>query len=292
MRLPEMRGPVGCDDALKWRKIYGVSGLRLAVRTNSRRFSEEFGRVFRHFETHGDAQLVYSVVVGREGHVLLRGEEVLYETGEYGELVPALERLVEACMVRALWDRPVFHAGAVAREGVGVILPAEPGGGKTSLVTALLELGFEYLSDEFAVVDPKSTTVLPFPKALCFKEGGMELFPHLKPKGLYVEWDMGGEVGRLWYLDPSDLGSEVSGEDRRVRYIVFPERDGLEGAMVKGISKAKAVLKLAENFLNLDFFGRDALDVVLNVVGEAECLRLRAGSPQEGARIISNLMEG
>ncbi|RKY64736.1 MAG: hypothetical protein DRP99_01545 [Candidatus Latescibacterota bacterium] len=289
MRLPEMRGPVGCDDALKWRKIYGVSGLRLAVRTNSRRFSEEFGRVFRHFETYGDAQLVYSVVVGREGHVLLRGEEVLYETGEYGELVPALERLVEARMVRALWDRPVFHAGVVARDGVGVILPAEPGGGKMSLVTALLELGFEYLSDEFAILDPESMTVLPFPKALCFKEEGMELFPHLKPGSLRVEWDMGGRTGRLWYLDPSDLGFKVSGEVRKVSYVVFPERDGPEGAKV--ISKAKAALKLAENLLNFEFFGRDVLDVVLNVVNRAECLHLRAGSPQDGAQVIDDLLE-
>ncbi|HIE04775.1 MAG TPA: hypothetical protein EYP61_08455 [Candidatus Latescibacteria bacterium] len=275
---------------LLWRKVYGVPGLRLEVRTNSRNFSRDFGRVYRHLEAEGDAQVVYSVVVGREGYVLSMGEEVLYETGEYEELVPALERLAEARMVRALWDRPVFHAGVVAKDDIGVILPAEPGGGKTSLVTALLELGFEYLSDEFAILDLESMTVLPFPKALCFKEEGMELFPHLKSRSLRVEWDMGGRMGRIWYLDPSDSGFKVSGKVRRVDYVVFPERDGTEGAEV--ISKAKAALKLAENLLNFESFGRDVLDVVLKVVNRAECLRLRTGSPQDGAQVINDLLEG
>ena len=279
-----MKGPV------EYERIYGVSNFRLAVRSNSRRFSEDFGRVFGHMEAEGDVNVVYSVVVGRGRHTLYGGDEVLYETGEYGELVPALERLVEGEMVEALWDRLVFHAGAVAKDGIAVVLPAESGGGKTSLVAALLEQGFEYLSDEFAFIDPESLRVLPFPKGLCFKEGGIELFPHLKPKGLYVEWDMGGEMGRLWYLDPSDLGSGVSGEAKKVRYIIFPEREG-KGEIV-GISKAKAVLKLARNLLNFDFLGRDALDAMVELVRGTECLCLRTGRPQEGASLIGSLVEG
>ena len=284
-----MRGPAEYQDILRWRKVYGVPGFRLAVRSNSWSFSEEFGRVFSHMETDGDVQVVYSVVVGRERHVLYRASEVLYETEEYRELVPALERLVEGEMVKAFWDRLVFHAGAVAKDGIVVVLPAEPGGGKTSLVAALLKQGFEYLSDEFAIIDPESLKVLPFPKGLCFKEGGIELFPHLKPKSLYVEWDMGGETGRLWYLDPLDLGPGVSREARRVRYIIFPERDGSEE--IVEISKAKAILKLAGNLLNLDFFGRDLLDAMVELVRETECLCLRTGKPQEGARLIRSLVE-
>lgn len=260
----------------------------MEVRTNSRKFSLDFWKVFRHLEADGDPEVACSVVVGGERHILYAGEEV-YQTAEYGELVPALERIVEAYMVGALWDRPIFHAGVVAKDGVGVVIPAKPGGGKTSLVASLLELGFEYLSDEFAVLDPESMTVLPFPKALCFK-GGMELFPHLKPESLSVEWETGGGRRRLSYLDPSDRGFEVSREVRRVSYLVFPERGGAGGAEV--MSKAKATLKLAENLLNFESFGRDALDVVLEVAKRAECVRLQVGRPQEGAQILKDLPEG
>ncbi|MEJ7582513.1 MAG: hypothetical protein WKF43_00205 [Acidimicrobiales bacterium] len=60
----------------------------------------------------------------------------------------------------------VLHAGAVADEGGGVLLPGSSGAGKSWLTAACVEGGFAYLSDEHAAVDLASGLLTPLAKPL------------------------------------------------------------------------------------------------------------------------------
>jgi len=62
-----------------------------------------------------------------------------------------------------------LHAAAVAWNGRVAVVPAFAGTGKSTLTFALLENGFEYLSDELAPIDLNRLTVHPYPHALCLK---------------------------------------------------------------------------------------------------------------------------
>jgi hypothetical protein len=50
-------------------------------------------------------------------------------------------------------ERIFVHAGVVVRDGVALVIPGESFSGKTTLVSALVELGATYYSDEYAVLD-------------------------------------------------------------------------------------------------------------------------------------------
>src|SRR5258706_9814422 len=60
----------------------------------------------------------------------------------------------------------LFHAGAVARGGQGIILTADAANGKTTLVLELLRRGFAFLSDEMAALSRADNRLHPFPRAL------------------------------------------------------------------------------------------------------------------------------
>lgn len=49
--------------------------------------------------------------------------------------------------------RLVLHANVVGRDGYAVVLAGRSGAGKTTLTRALLRLGFEFLSDDLAVLE-------------------------------------------------------------------------------------------------------------------------------------------
>jgi len=60
----------------------------------------------------------------------------------------------------------LFHAGAVARSGQGIVLTADAANGKTTLVLELVRRGFAFLSDEMAALNRADGRLHAFPRAL------------------------------------------------------------------------------------------------------------------------------
>jgi len=77
-------------------------------------------------------------------------------------LFHAAIKLLMAARSDLLW----IHGGVAARARRAMLLCGTSGAGKSTLVAALLARGWTYFSDEFAVVDPRTATVFPFPIAL------------------------------------------------------------------------------------------------------------------------------
>jgi hypothetical protein len=75
----------------------------------------------------------------------------------------------------------VLHAGVVARGGRAVLLPAAMESGKTTLTAALLQRGWDYLSDEAALIHPETLRVQAYPKPLSVDEGSWGVLGALRP---------------------------------------------------------------------------------------------------------------
>lgn len=90
------------------------------------------------------------------------------------------------------------HAAVAAVDGMAVVLPAAMEAGKTTLVTALVQRGFDYLSDEIAAFDPRSGRLIPYPKPLSIDQGSWPLFPELTPPASMARF-----FDRQWQVAPS-----------------------------------------------------------------------------------------
>lgn len=64
--------------------------------------------------------------------------------------------------------RPVgairLHGGVVAKDGRAVVVCGDSGAGKSTLVSALVQCGWSYLTDEVAVIEGATLSVTPYPK--------------------------------------------------------------------------------------------------------------------------------
>lgn len=102
-------------------------------------------------------------------------------------LVVLEERIRGTVAVRA--PNLVFvHAGVVAVDGRGLVLPAASFAGKTTLVAALVRAGATYYSDEFAVLDHEAR-VHPYPKPLSIRGRRGEPVTEVRAS------DLGGATG-------------------------------------------------------------------------------------------------
>ena len=138
-------------------------------------------------------------------------------------------------------DRLILHAAAAARDGRGVLLPARTRSGKTTLVAALLDRGFAYLTDEAASVDA-DLMIEGFPKPLSVERGSFEALAHYEPR-------TSGPVSRYlqshWEVPVESFAAVV--RRSRLSMIVFPRYGPSETLRFEPLEPAATVANVFTN---------------------------------------------
>lgn len=208
-----------------------------------------------------------------------------YATFEDGDLVatsPTVEHAVVSVLrllnTHVLHDSVGtirLHAGAVARNGRALVLVGESGRGKSTLTASLVRRGWEYLSDEVAIVDTETRTVLPYAKALDLDDHACHLAGIAKP-----DVNLGARKSKVL---PASLG-DVGAGDAKLELIVLvdehPDRLDPVAALVQLLAGTFA--PTAEDPRCLDALARIAEEIP--VVG------IRRGTPDDMVASVAELV--
>lgn len=209
-------------------------------------------------------------------HVVANGESLFAMRSE-NEVLPHVEWAINTMVATRLSEYLQIHASVVARDGVAIICPGQPGQGKTTLAAALLSRGWSYLSDEFALLDPETRLLEPYPKALCIKAGSFEVLRRLR---LPIDTDRvyyKGEKGQVTLLNPLRIRPDVVAGPCRVGMVVFPEINRSTTPVIERVSRAQTVFELTRCAFNFGRFRATGFNLLADVVERAGCYRLRCG---------------
>ena len=230
-----------------------------------------------------------SMLARREYAVSGDGHE-LWSTTKTNEVLPYVEWGINWRVIATRPEYLQIHAATLSRNGRGLIMAAESGFGKTTLAAGLLARGWEYLSDEFALIDPSDLRINPFPKALCVKHGS---FPVMERLGLplwrqrhYVK-ALKGEVG---YVNPLAGCRTIVAEPCPVRLIVFPRYAENARPRLYPISRAQAAFELARHALNRNVHGSSTASILSELARGAECYALDSGAIEETCDTLDRLV--
>jgi len=208
-------------------------------------------------------------------------------TAQHAEgLVGAMVQTLNTEVVRS-WAGPVCHAGGVAHDGCGILLPADPESGKTTLTTGLVRAGFSYLTDEGVAFHPGTTRIEPYPKPLSLDPGSWFLFPELEPQADFATDEYKRDQ---WQVAPTDIRADAVGRPCEARYVVFPRY--LDGATTElgPIGRAAALLELAKNTFEFNTRSRAALEELEPVIRRCDCFRLTVGRLDDAVACIQELV--
>jgi hypothetical protein len=227
---------------------------------------------------------------GRGGYRVLVDGAAYNEPKSLVELPPRLDRAIVTTALDVLGrSRLLFHAGAVAHEGRGVILPASPGSGKSTLVAGLVSAGYGYLSDEVAIIDAEGEELLPFARNPCLKPGARELlesrFPRLASSRAYRGYNRQPVTfmtlrKREWAAKPVMLSC-----------VVFPRyTPGARTELVE-LSRSEALEKLVAQAFNLPAHGGEGMAGVVRLVRSMPCFRLVVGDLDAAIETVGRALE-
>ena len=124
-----------------------------------------------------------SLDIGREGdrYIIAKGEMAI-EADSPSALAGALEQAVTYLAIERTDFLLEFSAAVLERRGTGFLLPAPPGGGKTTLAAAMMQLGWNYGSDDIALMRRGEARLRCAPMSLCLKQGSWSTLLPLMPQ--------------------------------------------------------------------------------------------------------------
>lgn len=129
-------------------------------------------------EQHGH----FKVTKAEDGTLAVDGPGLGSATTKTG-LVEALERRMHLFLASQSDQVAYVHAGVIELDGYAVVFPGRSFAGKTTLVLELLKMGVGFLSDEYAIIDPRGR-VHPFPRPLSVRleQGSQRVSFAVSPK--------------------------------------------------------------------------------------------------------------
>jgi len=206
------------------------------------------------------------------------------EAPEY-MLVYLLEKLIAIDLQRLRTDLYFVHSSALSRNGRVIMIAAVSGTGKSTATWALLQHGFDYLSDELAPVDPLTLLVHPYPHALCLKT---------RPPGPYPLPEALLRTEKTLHIPVDSLPAAVVSQPAPLRALIFLQRDSARPVTVPSytrVSPAEAGARLYANTLNALAHPGSGLDAAIRIAGAVPAFNVQAGGLQATCELISDLEE-
>ncbi len=193
-----------------------------------------------------------------------------------GPVEVAVDRLIFETSSRAFAtsDLLFVHAGVVALDGRGVMLPAPPDHGKSTIVAALVHSGFDFLSDEAAALDLSEGAVWPFPRPMMLSGSSLAALPRIDHQ---IDEEARVVGSQKYPLVLDDLRIDAMGTTCRVAFIVAPTYVPGAVTRLEQAGRAETLRLLVEQGFNLVRFGAKGFRLLSEVVQRAQCYRLTIG---------------
>lgn len=181
-----------------------------------------------------------------------------------------------------------FHAAMVAHQNCGVMLCAPREYGKSTLAAHLVAQGFDLLTDEPALLNLDTGSVVPLRLPISLKEGSwpsvLQEWPKLAETPIHIRSD--GVKIRLAHVPAARSGDRP----RRLTHIVFPQYSPDSHAVVEPLLPLHTLRLLNEGGMLLaNHLVRDSFEAFLKLICETPAYKFRYTSIEDIKQLVTAL---
>lgn len=202
----------------------------------------------------------------------------------------ALEMGLNFSIATGHFGHVIIHAGAVDWQGIGIIMSAPSGKGKTTLTAALMAEGARLLSDEFALICLLSKSIQAYPRPLSLKNESIEMARKLLPSGMVSLPISDTPKGQVAYASARQSDIENADQKAECGLIVFPNFAPDQPAMAKRLSRPEALMRLIAASPNYQIIGEKGFSTLAEIVQAAPAFSLTYGSTHQALELVADIM--
>lgn len=188
----------------------------------------------------------------------------------YSQALPFFEWGLNWCISGYAHEYLIIHAAVIEKHGYALILPGEPGSGKSTLCAALVNSGWRLLSDELTLIERKTGLIVPVPRPISLKNQSIDLIKNSFPQALFSRTVHDTTKGSVALMKPSV--NCVTDMDVKVLpgVVVFPKYEKDAVFSLQKINKAETFMKLADLSFNYPVLGGEGFDVLTRFVEQCK----------------------
>jgi len=165
----------------------------------------------------------------------------------------------------------LLHAAVLEHRGRCVILPGDPGAGKSTLTAALMLSGWRLLSDELTVIDRDDGRIQPLARPVSLKNQSIDVIRAFDPQAVFGETAHDTHKGTVAHLRPSRESVGKLSCKGQPAHVVFPRWQVGAETRLSARAKADAFMHLANHAFNYSLLGRLGFDLCANLVDRCDC---------------------
>lgn len=207
----------------------------------------------------------------------------------YGEAYAFLEWGLNWCITNFCHNWITVHAAVLERDGRAVILPAPPGSGKSTLCAALMLDGWRLLSDEMALLDPRTGLLTASPRPISLKNASIDIMRRRAPSAVMGPVARDTLKGTVCHMQVSSESTARARELAKPAWIIFPCYEAGVPLTLSARTKADALLNLHRNSFNHHVHGRQGFETLADVVGGCDVYDLRYSDLDEALACFAGL---
>jgi HprK-related kinase A len=165
----------------------------------------------------------------------------------------------------------LLHAAVLERHGRAVILPGDPGAGKSTLAAALMLSGWRLLSDELAVIDRDDGLLVPLARPVSLKNQSIDIIRGHAAHAVFGDTARDTHKGTVSHLRASADSVARRGERARAAHVVFPRWRAGAAVLLRPRPKAGAFMHLANHAFNYSLLGRLGFELNAALIDTCDC---------------------
>ena len=151
--------------------------------------------------------------------------------------------------------------------------------------------GWRTLSDEFGLVRPGQSEMIPVPRPMALKNESIDVIRDFAPDAFIGPAIPNTRKGTVAHVKPTSDSIAKQGESAPVSTIVFPRWIEDAECKIDEMPKSESFMYLASNAFNYELLGEAAYQTVGALVTGANCYRLVYSDLEQATSLLNEIAD-
>lgn len=283
-----------------------IGPFTVNVKLEFKNIRDEFIKIYREYLFYNDPIIHdnYIHIYGRNFYRKYMRPQAFVDVGMNEEFIPlpasmgmvSMEMGLNWQVASACKQYLMFHAGVVAKDGVGLIMPAASGSGKSTLAAGLSYRGWQLHSDEFGLLDLESEELVPYPRAVSLKNESIPVMKnwvaqsHENHLDYFTEEFEGTPKGTICYMRPTIESINTMHVRTRPNVVILPVFDPASKPEIRPVTKTMAFFRTVMSSANYGDIGADAFRAISNLIDNARVCEIIYPTLDDAVKLVEEFV--